>query len=139
MSDETQFSLRPQRTVAQPGKVLRLRRIFARLREGSSYDDVAHEEGLTVRRVRQIVAEWLKERPVEDQTEQLFDKLNFMAANLGLEQMDEKAAGLGKPEPEPDLEDAEAEAETETDDENSEDDDDSPEAESEAGKWFTAS
>src|SRR5271155_2887573 len=43
---------------AQPhGKALRRQRIFARLRMGWVYCDVAREEGVTPRRIRQIVSE----------------------------------------------------------------------------------
>jgi hypothetical protein len=40
----------------------RTRRILARLREGWAYDEVGREEGVSERRIRQIVAEHLKRR-----------------------------------------------------------------------------
>ena len=46
-------------------KARRRERIFKSLRLGSSTADIAGEEGLTARRVRQIVSEALQERPVE--------------------------------------------------------------------------
>jgi DNA-binding CsgD family transcriptional regulator len=48
---------------------LRRRRIFARLREGQSYDEIAEEEGLSVTRIRQIVSEVLKKRAVDSGSE----------------------------------------------------------------------
>ena len=48
------------------GKAARQERIFARLRQGLSYDDVAREERVTPKRVRQIVAEVLRRREVDD-------------------------------------------------------------------------
>ena len=46
----------------QFSRATRGKRILDRLREGWAYDEVAGEEGLTERRVRQIVAEYLKDR-----------------------------------------------------------------------------
>ena len=43
----------------------RRRRIFARLREGLAYDEIAAEEGLTATRIRQIVSEVLQKRAVD--------------------------------------------------------------------------
>jgi hypothetical protein len=47
------------------GKALRRERIFERLRGGLSYEAVAHEEGVTPRRIRQIVTEVLRRREVD--------------------------------------------------------------------------
>jgi hypothetical protein len=47
------------------GKIMRRRRIFARLREGWAYDEIAAQEGLTATRIRQIVAEVLEKRAVD--------------------------------------------------------------------------
>jgi predicted transcriptional regulator len=47
------------------GRLLRRGRVFARLREGWAYDEIAREEGLTAERIRQIVREVLKKRPVD--------------------------------------------------------------------------
>jgi hypothetical protein len=43
----------------------RRRRIFAGLREGLSYDEIAAEEGVTATRIRQIVSEVLQKRAVD--------------------------------------------------------------------------
>ena len=48
---------------------LRRARIFTRLREGLPYAEIAREEGLTSRRVRQIVSETLKKRIVDPPTD----------------------------------------------------------------------
>jgi hypothetical protein len=47
------------------GMLLRRSRIFARLRVGSSYEEIAAEEGLTITRIRQIVAEVLQKRAID--------------------------------------------------------------------------
>jgi len=50
-------------------RAARAKRILERLREGWAYDEVAREEAISERRVRQIVAEYLKDRDaVEDVT-----------------------------------------------------------------------
>jgi hypothetical protein len=54
-----------RRRLNAQGMVLRRRRIFARLREGSSYEEIAVEEGVTAERVRQIVSEVLQKRAVD--------------------------------------------------------------------------
>jgi len=41
------------------GRAARTKRIFARMREGWAYDEIARDEGLSPVRVRQIVAEVL--------------------------------------------------------------------------------
>jgi len=51
------------------GKAARRKRIFARLREGWAYDEIAREEGITARRARQIVSEALQRREVDDGAE----------------------------------------------------------------------
>jgi hypothetical protein len=47
------------------GRAARAKRIFARLREGWAYDEVAREERLSPQRVRQIVSEVLDKRIVD--------------------------------------------------------------------------
>ncbi len=57
----------PERARLNPyGKALRRERIFARLRGGWAYDEIAREERVTPRRVRQIVSEALQRRQVDD-------------------------------------------------------------------------
>ncbi len=48
------------------GRILRRGRILARRREGWAYDEIAREEGLTDERIRQIVREVFRKRPVEN-------------------------------------------------------------------------
>jgi hypothetical protein len=61
MSEPMDERRQPKRHT-QFGRAARAKRILERLREGWAYDEVAREEGLTERRVRQIVAEYLEDR-----------------------------------------------------------------------------
>ena len=47
------------------GKMARRKRIFARLREGASYEEIAGEESVSRERIRQIVSEVLQKRAVD--------------------------------------------------------------------------
>ena len=69
MGDETAIPPRKTRRLDARGRVLRRGRIFARLREGYAYDEIAREEQLTPERVRQIVREALARRFVDDETD----------------------------------------------------------------------
>jgi len=69
MGDETAVPGRKRRRLDARGRVLRRGRIFARLREGYAYDDIAREEQVTPERVRQIVREALARRFVDDETD----------------------------------------------------------------------
>ena len=60
---------RKKRRLDARGRVLRRGRIFARLREGYAYDEIAREEQLTPERIRQIVREALARRIVDDETD----------------------------------------------------------------------
>jgi hypothetical protein len=51
------------------GKAMRRERIFERLRGGLSYEAVAHEEGVTPRRIRQIVTEALRRQEVDSEAD----------------------------------------------------------------------
>src|SRR5271165_5648296 len=55
----------PARLPASIDKTARRQRIFARMRAGRAYDEIAREERVTARRVRRIVAEGLKTRDAE--------------------------------------------------------------------------
>ncbi len=59
----------PKQRLNALSRVLRRGRIFARLREGWAYDDIAREEKLTAERVRQIVREALDRRPLDEETD----------------------------------------------------------------------
>ena len=63
MNSETAL---PKRARLNPyGKALRRERIFARLRLGWTYEDIADEERVTPRRVRQIVSDALRRQKVD--------------------------------------------------------------------------
>ena len=47
------------------GRAARTKRIFARMREGWAYDEIARDEGVSAERVRQIVAEVLGKRVMD--------------------------------------------------------------------------
>ncbi len=55
----------PVRRLGALGKMQRRKRIFARLREGASYEEIAGEEGVSRERIRQIVSEVLQKRSVD--------------------------------------------------------------------------
>jgi hypothetical protein len=63
MDQET--ALTSRRRLGAHGKMVRRRRIFAGLREGLSYDEIAAEEGVTATRIRQIVSEVLQKRAID--------------------------------------------------------------------------
>jgi|ERR1700729_3899863 DNA-directed RNA polymerase sigma subunit (sigma70/sigma32) len=54
-----------RRQLGALGKMARRKRIFARLREGASYEEIAGEESVSRERVRQIVSEVLQKRAVD--------------------------------------------------------------------------
>jgi len=67
MVDETISA--PKRRLGVRSRVLRRGRIFARLRDGWAYDEIAHNEGVTAERIRQIVREALEKRIVDEETD----------------------------------------------------------------------
>ena len=54
-----------RRRLGAHGMMFRRRRVFARLREGFTYEEIANEEGVTITRIRQIVSEELQQRAVD--------------------------------------------------------------------------
>ena len=64
------------------GKAARRKRIFARLRDGWAYEEIAREEGITARRARQIVSEALKQREVEDDADHALLQLSRLEPAL---------------------------------------------------------
>jgi hypothetical protein len=54
-----------RRRLGAHGKMARRKRIFARLREGASYEEIAGEEAVSRERIRQIVSEVLQKRSVD--------------------------------------------------------------------------
>src|SRR5271156_6681885 len=76
-----------RRRLGAHGTVFRRRRIFGRLREGFTYDEIAAEEGVSSARVRQIAAEELQKRVVDsgaDHAKLQLDRL-APAVQLGAE------------------------------------------------------
>jgi hypothetical protein len=61
-----QGSAAPKRRLAGDGKAARRKRVFARLREGWAYDEIAREERVPAWRVREIISEVLRRREVDD-------------------------------------------------------------------------
>ena len=64
--------------------ILRRRRVFARLREGWGYDEIAEEEGVGRDRIRQIVSDVLKKRAVDSGAEHAKLQLERLAPAVQL-------------------------------------------------------
>ncbi len=64
------------------GKAARRKRIFARLRDGWAYEEIAREERITARRARQIVSEALRQREVEDDADHALLQLSRLEPAL---------------------------------------------------------
>ena len=76
-----------RRRLGAHGMMFRRRRIFGRLREGFTYEEIAAEEGVSSARVRQIVTEVLQKRVVDsgaDHAKLQLDRL-APAVQLGAE------------------------------------------------------
>jgi hypothetical protein len=76
-----------RRRLGAHGMMFRRRRIFAQLREGFTYEEIAAEEGVSNARVRQIVSEELQKRVVDsgaDHAKLQLDRL-APAVQLGAE------------------------------------------------------
>jgi DNA-directed RNA polymerase specialized sigma24 family protein len=76
-----------RRRLGAHGMMFRRRRVFARLREGFTYDEIAAEEGVSSARVRQIVSGELQKRAVDsgaDHAKLQLDRL-APAVQLGAE------------------------------------------------------
>jgi hypothetical protein len=80
----------PGRPLNVLGKAARRKRIFARLREGWAYDEIAGEERVSAERVRQIVAEVLGKRVIDRgvdhahlQLERLMPALRIVGEAIG--------------------------------------------------------
>jgi DNA-binding CsgD family transcriptional regulator len=66
------------------GKMQRRKRIFAWLRDGLSYDEIAAEESLSATRIRQIVSEVLQKRGVDSGADHAKLQLDRLAPALQL-------------------------------------------------------
>jgi len=87
MIDENAPAPARRRRLGAHGMIFRRRRVFARLREGFTYDEIANEEGVSLRRIRQIVSEVLQKRAVDsgaDHAKLQLDRL-APAVQLGAE------------------------------------------------------
>jgi hypothetical protein len=80
----------PGRRLNVLGKAARRKRIFARLREGWAYDEIAGEERVSAERIRQIVSEVLDKRVIDRgvdhahlQLERLMPALRIVGEAIG--------------------------------------------------------
>ena len=73
-----------RRRLGAHGMMFRRRRIFAKLREGFTYEEIAAEEGVSPSRIRQVVSEELKQRAVDSGTEHAKLQLERLAPALQL-------------------------------------------------------
>ena len=64
--------------------MFRRRRIFAQLREGFTYQEIANEEGVTITRIRQIVSAELQQRSVDSGAEHAKLQLERLASVMQL-------------------------------------------------------
>jgi hypothetical protein len=80
---EGQASVRRRRLGAH-GMMFRRRRVFAQLREGFTYEEIAAEEGVSVSRIRQIVSQELEQRGVDSGAEHAKLQLDRLAPAIQL-------------------------------------------------------
>jgi hypothetical protein len=77
----------PRRRLNIVSKAARRKRIFAKLREGWAYDEIAREERVSAERIRQIVSEVLIDRGADHahlQLERLMPALRIVGEAIGL-------------------------------------------------------
>jgi hypothetical protein len=73
-----------RRRLGAHGMMFRRRRIFASLREGFTYDEIAAEEGVSSPRIRQIVSQELQQRGVDSGAEHAKLQLDRLAPAIQL-------------------------------------------------------
>jgi uncharacterized protein YdbL (DUF1318 family) len=73
-----------RRRLGTHGLMFRRRRIFAQLREGFTYDEIAAEEGVSTSRIRQIVSQELQQRAVDSGAEHAKLQLDRIAPAMQL-------------------------------------------------------
>jgi transcriptional regulator with XRE-family HTH domain len=73
-----------RRRLGAHGMMFRRRRIFARLREGFTYEEIAAEEGVSPSRIRQIVSQELQQRAVDSGAEHAKLQLDRLAPAVQL-------------------------------------------------------
>jgi hypothetical protein len=73
-----------RRRLGAHGLMFRRRRIFASLREGFTYEEIAAEEGVSASRIRQIVSQELEQRAVDSGAEHAKLQLDRLAPAIQL-------------------------------------------------------
>ena len=73
-----------RRRLGAHGMMFRRRRVFARLREGFTYDEIAAEQGVSSSRIRQIVSQMLQQRAVDSGAEHAKLQLDRLAPAIQL-------------------------------------------------------
>ncbi len=73
-----------RRRLGAHGMMFRRRRIFASLREGFTYDEIAADEGVSPSRIRQIVSQELQQRGVDSGAEHAKLQLDRLAPAIQL-------------------------------------------------------
>ena len=73
-----------RRRLGAHGLMFRRRRIFAQLREGFTYEEIAAEEGVSTSRIRQIVSQELEQRAVDSGAEHAKLQLDRLAPAIQL-------------------------------------------------------
>ena len=73
-----------RRRLGAHGMMFRRRRIFAQLREGFTYEEIAAEEGVSASRIRQIVSQELQQRAVDSGAEHAKLQLDRLAPAIQL-------------------------------------------------------
>jgi hypothetical protein len=73
-----------RRRIGAHGMTFRRTRIFAQLREGFTYREIAAEEGVSASRIRQIVTQELKQREVDSGSEHAKLQLDRLAPAIQL-------------------------------------------------------
>ena len=73
-----------RRRLGAHGMMFRRRRIFAQLREGFTYQEIANEEGVTITRIRQIVSAELQQRSIDSGAEHAKLQLERLASVMQL-------------------------------------------------------
>jgi uncharacterized protein YerC len=73
-----------RRRLGAHGTMFRRRRIFAQLREGFTYEEIANEEGVTITRIRQIVSQELQQRAIDSGAEHAKLQLERLASVMQL-------------------------------------------------------
>src|ERR1700742_477836 len=73
-----------RRRLGAHGLRFRRRRIFAQLREGYTYDEIAAEEGVSPSRIRRIVSQELQQRAVDSGAEHAKLQLDRLAPAVQL-------------------------------------------------------